>query len=176
MILAGCAQPPPKPAPVVEPPKNEPDRKVHISGIDLTRLSTDEVRKPLWSVKAKWATLDYGLAGAFGGKMRDVEGQIFEDGKPVSGFKAEAASADKASNTLTLEGKIVVTAIAEKATLRCSKLLWLADKSRIEADGPVEVETESYTIGPFEKAYARADLSMVATPDLFEDKDEKQKK
>lgn len=108
--------------------------------------------------------------------MQDVEGQIFEDGKPVSTFKAKSASADKASNTLTLDEGIEVRSHARKATLRCSKLLWISDKGRIEADGPVSVETDSYTIGPFAKAFARADLSMVATPDLFEDKYEKPKR
>lgn len=101
--------------------------------------------------------------------MREVTGQIFKDNQPASRFTADYAEADKASNTLTLEGNIMVYSDAEKATLRCKRLQYFAENDRIEASGPVTVSTPSYDIGPFEQVFARADLSMIATPDSFKD-------
>lgn len=170
LLAVGCGAPKaPVPIPQPPPPQEEPTKDtVHASGIEIMRRSTDS-SDPMWSAKARWATLHYGEAGAFGGRLREVSGELFQATKPVSEFSAELATADKASGKLTLEGKVTVHGKEEKATLTCEKLTYLASTKRIEASGNVTIETPTYRAGPFPQAFARADLTLFATPDLFED-------
>ena len=117
----------------MEPPSSERKEQVHVSGVSLTRMSVGAVREKLWGITARWATLHYGDQGAFGGRLKEVTGEIYDQGVVVSEFKADTAEADKASSTLTLAGNIVVRDRREGAELRCDAMVYRADLRRIEA-------------------------------------------
>lgn len=152
-----------KPKSAAKPP--EPRSVVTKAG-NVTKR--DPVKKEtLWTVKWQGAQLEFVDEKQFGGTMFTVEGTLFEDGKPVSDFRAERAEASKTDETLSLSGKVWVQSREQKATLTCDQVKYAGGLRRLEAAGEVEVENPVYRMGPFAKVFARPDLTEIATPEMF---------
>lgn len=167
--MAGCG-PRPDFSKKAPPPPKPVTRELNTEAGSIARRDPAS-KRTLWSVAWKSAKLEYTDDNRFGGTMEAVSGTIYQDGKPVSDFTADSATASKADNTLELSGKVVVKAREPKGSLSCRSMRYDGMIERVEALGGVRVETELYQMGPFERVYAKPDLSRVATPDMFEDND-----
>lgn len=99
--------------------------------------------------------------------MNDVKGEFFRKGKLASRFKAGRAAAKFGSNALEIDGGVEVSAASPRGALKARRIVWNPDKDRIEASGKVTVETDRYTLGPFNTLYASPNLDEVGTPDMF---------
>ncbi|RYG88284.1 LPS export ABC transporter periplasmic protein LptC [bacterium] len=124
----------------------------------------------LYTVSWQTALLILGRAGIQEGKMNGVTGTVYQEEKTKSTFAAETGYAKKETQTLYLEGKVVVKSPEYGATLRAEKLEWLPDVKRYRATGNVTLTTPNGAMGPIPVMLATSDLQRVGTPDLFSPK------
>ncbi len=139
----------------------------------VTTAGTADKRDPVKNVKLytiswKGAGLTLGRTGIQEGKMNGVSGTVYEAEKPKSTFTAETGYAKKETQTLFLEGKVIVKSPAYSATLRARKLEWLPDVKRYRATGDVTLSTPNGISGPMPELLATADLKRFGTPDTFD--------
>ena len=167
MVVIGCGKNSGSAKPALPPPKPV-TREVQTEGGSVTRRDT-ETKKVLWTVEWQTATLEYTDDNRFGGMMQDVKGTIYQDGQPASDFSAQAAVASKENSTLELKGEVTVTSRDPQGQLFCGKVVYNGQIERVEALENVRAETSSLEVGPFPRVYARPDLSLIATPDLYEE-------
>lgn len=134
---------------------------------EARRMSDGSPKQTLWAIAWKTAEVEYDDKGDFGGGMFEVTGTVFRQGKPMSGFAAKEATATYGSNKLSIRGNVTITVLEPKTTLKCREIVWNPDDDRYEARGSVIVDTEQYTLGPFDAIYASADLQTIGTPETF---------
>lgn len=113
--------------------------------------------------------LDYTLEqGASAGRLDNVTGKLFQDGKVASEFSADSAIADKSKNLLILEGNVKVRSLAEPSgRLDCKKLEWKTDEKLIKAHGNVTIEVKQGKIGPVGELWCLPDLKRAGTPGFY---------
>jgi hypothetical protein len=151
-------------------------------------------RQIIYKIWWESAQLDYGEEGAFGGQMKTVRGEIYEDGKVKSTFTADSGSADKTTSLLKLSGRVRVKSVgadakdpkaaangSEQVELTCERLEWRnagtsagPDKKPtgvIQAMGNVTVKMATGgKVGPLPEILATADLKTVGTPEAFKNR------
>lgn len=149
--------------PKEEAPK-EPNRLDTNSGSGTVR-EPDGNRHVLYTVKWESSQLDYTLKdGALNGTLRQVSGELYQEGKLASRFVADAARADKAKGQLVLSGKVTVIGLDPQAKLECQKLEWKTKEKRIRALGGVTIRFNQGTIGPMDELWCLPDLKIAGTP------------
>lgn len=102
------------------------------------------------------------------GNLTKVSGVLYSDGKPESSYVADYAHADKQSELLELKGHVVVTRLESKVTLSCNSLTYSSSKNKIVAKGDVGALAPGYEFGTLPELWATADLTQIATPDLYQ--------
>lgn len=128
--------------------------------------------------------------------LRTVSGKLYTDGKSTTTFEADGARIDQEQKLLVLRGNVKLTstgtpgdpitptgepitpsnrtgnAVAIPAgTLTCDQVRYEAKvkgKEIIKARGSVLVRTAQGTIGPTPELWANSELTVVATPNLYE--------
>ena len=135
-----------------------------LDGYDIV----DGKRAKVWTVAFDSAALDYSTDQQFGGSMKGVRGTVYDDGKTASTFVATEAVADKGSSVLKLAGGVTITATSpRKAKLYCGEIVYNGAKGEYEAREGIELSEPSYVMTGLEHVIANADLTVVATPDMF---------
>ncbi len=122
----------------------------------------------LWNVRWERANLSFGQKGAFFGQMATVSGEVFQNGKKIGTYKAEAGIADEKSNKLTLRGKVQFHSIAYKSDLFAEEVQYRPDQEVLEAKGNVTVEGTRGYLGPLDALTATSDLRVLGTPDSMQ--------
>jgi len=156
------------------------ERSLHTTGGETTRRRQLPHGRwePVWAVQWESADLSYLTEKQFKGRMNGVSGKLYQDGKPFGRFGADAATAYKESDRLTLSGHVKLTMLRSKRTaksksgmpktrLTCDELEWDAGEGVIKAKKNVYVDTLDYKIGPFTEYWATPDFTLAGTPDLF---------
>ena len=92
--------------------------------------------------------------------------EIFENGKPQR-FRADEAIADEASLVLTLTGRVSVFSAEDSTNLICDKVVYLAKPQLLRAIGNVTVKSPRYVISGINEEMAKADFSVIGSPDMF---------
>ena len=132
------------------------------------RFRTEGARERIWTVRWKTAEIEYTDPKEYGGWMEGVEGTLYQHGKPVSTFRADRGRANKATETLQLEGNVQVRGTRLGATLRAARLEWDAKREIVRALQGVTIEGEWGTTGPYEELWATPNLDRIATPSQFD--------
>lgn len=171
-ILIGCASPPNRriyaeTKQSQEKSGSDATQSANMRAGEARRMSEGSPKQTLWAIAWKTAEVEYDDKGDFGGGMFDVTGTVFRAGKPMSGFAAKEATATYGSNKLSIRGDVTITVLEPKTTLKCRQIVWNPDEDRYEARGSVIVDTEQYTLGPFDAIYASANLQTIGTPETF---------
>jgi hypothetical protein len=170
-MAAGCGSKPPATAPKKKPDKKEevklPDQTLNLPNGNSTQYSKDAAREPQWYVEWERAKVEVAQAGAQNARMEGVSGFLYKEGSKVVSFKATGGLANKAEDTLMLQGSVIVVSSDPKATLTCDRLIYDAKAKVIRALGHVNVVGQVGTIGTLSELWATRDLSVVATPDMF---------
>lgn len=176
MILVGCSTkgvplPEEQMAEAEKAKKNEPTTRTITSGggsLDGYDI-VDGKRAKVWTVAFDSAALDYSTNQQFGGSMKGVRGTVYDEGKTASTFVASEAVADKGSSVLKLVGGVTITATSpRRAKLFCGEIVYNGAKGQYEARQGIELTEPSYVMTGLEHVIANADLTVVATPDMFE--------
>lgn len=128
-------------------------------------------RDPLWDVE--WETSQ--VQPADGGKavLRTVRGKLYTKGKPTTDFEADGARVDQKAQLLILRGHVRLVSSDPKGTLTCDEIRYEAanpDRRVVKARGNVLVVGEVGTVGPTAELWSNPDLTVVATPNLFDTK------
>ncbi|MEO1401921.1 MAG: LPS export ABC transporter periplasmic protein LptC [Cyanobacteria bacterium J06635_1] len=100
------------------------DVEVQESGLTLQNVTLeqpDENGNLLWKVKAKEVTYspDQKIAD-----IQDVEGEFYQNDKPIYKVKGDRGNIDQAGREFFLEGNVVATGIESKITLKGETLEW----------------------------------------------------
>jgi len=101
--------------------------------------------------------------------LEDVSGTIFRDGKDAAEFTGQFGVSDKKSETLRLEGNVVVRAKSYAGTLRCDRLLYEGKLERITAEGEVRIETKDGNLRMQGPIYANPELTKIGSPQVYKD-------
>lgn len=129
----------------------------------------------------KWTSsqLDYSQEqGALGGRLEGVSGELYQEGKLASRFKAEHATANKAKNLLRLEGNVVIEGLEVdgkgkvvsqevSATLRCHRMEWNTKQEMMRAFEQVTVVSRQGTVGPLSELWCEPSVRRAGTPGFF---------
>lgn len=164
LVLTGCGS---KAAEVKKATDEKPVEPRFAASGPLELTARGENQERLWTVRAKSSTMAFHGEGALSGTLDDVEGELFDEDKTVSRFKALSGKADQAKRELELKGDVTVTADEEQAKLTANTVRWIEAEGLIEATGAVRVKSPEYEAGPFAKLWATPDLKDVGTPDMF---------
>lgn len=174
-MLAGCKGPS-VPLPEANLPKGDPSkepptsRTVNSAGGKLDRKSDDGKGTIVWSIEWESASLEYTTDQQFGGRMKNVKGVFYSQGLPTSSFSATEAVADKGTSSLRLIGGVRVTNEKPKGSLYCGELVYDGVAGLIEARKGIEVDYETYRVRGIQALRANAELTVIATPDAYEQK------
>lgn len=172
-LVGGCAK---KPATLVNSGTNGPKKPENVEPEErlgvVTTAGTADRRDPvkntkLYTVTWKSSALELAREGIREGKMNDVGGTVYEEEKAKSTFTADTGYAKKETQTLFLEGRVVVKSPQYRSTLRAKKLEWLPDVKRYKATGNVTVDGPWGQIGPADELLASSDLKTIGTPKAF---------
>ena len=182
LLIVGCGKGPASSAKnEAEASKgNEPKKEESLNIV--TTAGTADRRDPvkdakLYTISWKSAAITLGRDAKDRGTIKEgtmnaVNGIVYEAekgvDKPKSTFTADSGYAKKATQTLFLEGRVVVKSPAYNATLKAKKLEWLPDVKRYRATGNVTLTTPTGTSGPMPELLATSDLKRFGTPDLFD--------
>ena len=165
LALLGCGSPKRTDPTTKSPPPIPLDTTANTGPVAITQR--DENGHILWHVESDKSQIVYGGEKKLSGSLEKVNGDLYENGKLVSTFRADSATADQEENRLELEGKVEVTEMRESATLIAQKVTWDGKQQQIRASGDVRVVAKSYQMGPFKELWASPDLMHVGTPDVF---------
>jgi hypothetical protein len=172
LLVVGCSKS--KPIVYVKPPPKAAARAEIVS----TNSSVEEYSPPpnrhrLWRVHWKTAKMEVKDEVPTVGVMDGVDGDIDDRSGIPKTFRADGAVIDHDSHVLTLTGNVVVTSSTDKSSLKCDKMVWKPNKNVLAASGNVSYQTPKYTIANVPEILANGDLSVIATPGLFKESDEK---
>lgn len=143
-------------------------RRVSSAGGSLDRMSDDGKRTKEWSISWGTATLEYTSDQQFGGTMKDVRGTIYDKGIEASTFVAHEAVADKGTSKLKLLGGVKVKSIKYNGQLICGEIVYDGVTGVIEAKSGISADYKDYFMRGLEHVKVKADLTVIATPDMFE--------
>lgn len=164
LLAGGCDRTVPKRAATAEA-TYAPDREVATGPLEIVyKRASGEVA---WSVKAKESQVTLASSGKVRGSLIGVSAVVYERGKPASRIRADRGEADQSTGVLELAGNVQVVAEERGTTIRARRLKWNVESGLLEAEGDVSVVTESYTVGPYPRLMATADLRRFGTPDHF---------
>ena len=130
-------------------------------------MFTDPLNQhPAWHVK--WGKFQLTVVNEAPklGTMQEVSGEIYDNGK-AKRFRADEAIADKASLVLTLAGRVSVFSAEDNTNLTCDKVVYLAKPALLRATGNVSVKSPKYMITGIDEEVAKADFSIIGSPDMF---------
>jgi lipopolysaccharide export system protein LptA len=163
-LVAGCG-----PRKIEKDVKRNPpeQRTLHTEAGQTTKRAEGGGRIQ-WVVAWESAELDYLTETEYGGRMKNVKGTIFEEGKAAGTFRADRAEAQKRSNRLKMFGHVVLLSKAPQSTLSCDELEWDAGAEVVKAKQNVNLNTLDYKMGSIPEVWATPKLDVVATPELFE--------
>lgn len=175
LLAVGCKQPNipiPEEQEITKRKENEEKKtKTRFFNSDGGSFTVYDQEKRLkrWTVHWKSAQLEYSPDGnQVGGKMESVTGILYDKGKEGSTFEAGAAFVEKGSTILNLGGGVVVKSALPNGSMRCNKISYESEKGIVDAVGEIEVRQFGYVFSGVEHVKAKTNLSVVATPDLFE--------
>lgn len=166
LALWGCGPVPDIPV-VVEGVEPEEARRVVQTDDPAYVVARNPEGNPLWSARTEGSRfLIEGEAGK--AVLEGVRGELFREGKLASRFQAKTGQADQQRSELVLSGGVRVEAVIEGLWLTAERVLYDGNTGLLQAHGRVVVESETYTMGPFEELWATQDLRRVGTPDAFQ--------
>lgn len=170
VALGGCSSKKPDPKPDADPSSNgveEPkDRRVIASGpVDMQ--AADPEGEVVWTLHGESSRVGLETEGETQIFANNVSGEIFENGKVASTFKAMEAKAARESRTLLLNDRVEIQSVAENITLRADKVNWMEDRKLFAATGNVEVDSPNWLLGKMEEVWATPDLTKIGTPNKF---------
>jgi len=170
IALAGCSSKKPDPQPNADPSANgveEPkDRRIIASGpVDMEAANPEG--KMVWTLHGESSRVGLETEGETELFANNVSGEIFQNGKVASTFKAMEAKAARESRTLVLSNRVEIQSLAEKITLRADKVNWMEDREMFSATGNVEVDSPGWLLGKMEEVWATPDLTKIGTPNKF---------
>lgn len=129
--------------------------------------SIQDSREILYHIKWKEAQVDLADKGAFAGRMDDVSGEFYKNGKVASTFQADHAQADKETQVLTLRDHVTVVSKTQATTMACDKLEWHAGEKIVKAYGNIRMVGKFGTLKGLEELWSRSDLTYFSTPSMF---------
>ncbi|MCW5943723.1 MAG: LPS export ABC transporter periplasmic protein LptC [Fimbriimonadaceae bacterium] len=130
---------------------------------EATQRSADD-RRVIWIVRWRAAAVSVEGDAASTGRLKNVSGTVFQEGKAICDFEADEGDADGATETLTLTRNVRVVHKESKATLTCDELVYRGKAERFTARSNVVLETDRYRVGPLDAMWANADLTQGGTP------------
>jgi hypothetical protein len=164
LLAAGCGRGVPPRANVAEE-AYAPERDFATGPVEIVYKESSGVVG--WTVTAKESTVTLASSGKVRGSLVGVSAVLFKGGKPSCRLRSDKGEADQGTGVLALAGNVEVVAVEQQTVLRAQRLKWNVRKGLLEAEGGVVVTTESYTIGPYPRLDATADLKRFGTPDHF---------
>jgi hypothetical protein len=194
VLISGCGAKPKeedeKPNDPAKEAAEEPKRLYTGSG-EATIRNPKGNRPIRYVIRWEKTQLDYTLKqGASTGRLENVSGDLYMDGRVVSKFTANFAIADNEKQVLTLNGHVVVTGIDPKAKpdpvtgkqdearLSCQKLVWKTEEvlstpiakvtvTVMNAYGRVTLTANQGVIGPMDEMWCLPDLNKAGTPGFY---------
>jgi hypothetical protein len=128
-------------------------------------------RDPLWDVE--WESSQVQPGDGVKAVLRTVRGKLYTKGKPTTDFEADGARVDQKAQLLILRGHVRLVSSDPKGTLTCDEIRYEAANPKrrvVKARGNVLVVGEVGTVGPTAELWSNPDLTVVATPNLFDTK------
>lgn len=152
LLLFGCASktpPPPAveslhhrspPAPATQEDSRSrlPDGQFGAENLTVIKRDVD-TGKMLWELKAKRGS-GQAKDGKIVGTLQEVQGVLYQDGKPTLHFKAENAKADSDEERVLAWGRVKAVSKVNRAELTTQKITWEAKKNLITAEGNVRIQ------------------------------------
>ncbi len=143
-------------------------RRIKSAGGSLDRMSDDGKHTKEWSISWGSATLEYTSDQQFGGQMKNVRGTMYNKGAVAATFVAHEAVADKGTSKLKLVGGVELKSVTHQASLFCGEVVFDGVKGIYEAKKGITAEYKDYAMRGLQHVMANADLTLIATPDMFE--------
>lgn len=168
LVLGGCGgksekKSEEKKAPEVE--AKEESKRLYTGAGETTIRETEGERHILYVIRWRETQLEYTLEGGPStGQLRDVTGELYQDGKRVSTFRGASAVADKEKHLLVVTGSVVVDGTDPKAKLECERLEWNTKTKQLKAKGKVKITFQEGVIGPTDELWCLPDLQRAGTP------------
>ena len=100
-------------------------------------------------------------------KVQQVKGQLMKGDSIESRFTADSGEAHLASGRLLLEGRVRVTSEKDKIYLVADRVTYDEKAGLIVAEGGVEVHSDAWMSGPYDRLVATPGLERVGTADRF---------
>ena len=162
-----------------KPKEKEEPKRLYTGEGQSTVRGLEGTRPILYVIKWEKTQLDYTLKnGPSSGRLEDVSGDLYRDGKKVSHFTAKTGFADQEKKQLRLEGSVRVVSQDPKATMSCDRMVWQTDELlakayggvtinfKVEQPGPAgtTVEADGGKIGPMDELWCLPDLGKAGTP------------
>ncbi len=145
-LLMGCqpAQPPVQSRPDEQASANRlPEARYQ--ALQPTLTQQDEQGNTLWKLQANTLEGQSGEQGAEG-VLREVQGWLYRDGKPILKFSARYARAHSERREVEAWGKVQAVSSASRARLQAERILWKAREDKIIATGGVIVQWGELTV------------------------------
>ena len=143
----------------------EDAKRLYTGAGETTIRETEGERHILYVIRWRETELEYTLEdGPSTGRLRDVTGELYQNGKRASTFRGVSAVADKEKNLLVISGEVVVDGIDPKATMECDRLEWNTNENQLTATGKVKITFQEGVIGPIDELWCLPDLKMAGTP------------
>jgi lipopolysaccharide assembly outer membrane protein LptD (OstA) len=96
-----------------------------------------------------------------------VKGQLLRGESVESRFTADSGEAQLSTGRLLLEGHVRVTSERDKVYLTADKVTYDEKRALIVAEGRVEVHSDAWMSGPYDRLVATPGLERVGTADRF---------
>lgn len=165
--MASCATPPAKkPASATGPKNGKREETTTIATGKVEAVAKDEEGRTVLSVRADTSDIEVGKSVGVS-NLRVVDGEIYEEGKLKSRFRADRGTLDQVKRLIHAEGNVLVKASDGAIALRADSIDYRDGGNRIVAKGRVTVSSDTWKFGPFADLYATPDLQRVGTPDRF---------
>lgn len=167
VFVSSCAPPAAKkPANATKPEAGKKEETTTIATGKVEAVAKDEKGRTVLSVRADTSEIEVGDSVGVS-NLKAVDGEIYEEGKLKSRFRADRGKLDQVKRLIHAEGNVVVKAPDGAIALRADAIDYRDGGNRIVAKGRVTVSSEAWKFGPFEDLYATPDLQRVGTPDRF---------
>jgi hypothetical protein len=120
-----------------------------------------------WSLEAETGSFRVEGENETSAKVQRVKGQLLDGETVESRFTADSGEAHLSTGKLTLEGRVRITSERDQVVLTAAKVTYDEGLGLIVAEGGVEVHSDAWMSGPYDRLVATPGLERVGTADRF---------
>ena len=132
----------------------------------MTVYGSARAKDPSFTVRWDEGGFDAASGTVDTGDLKNPKGEIFQNGKAVSTYRADAGEAQRALERLDVTGGVQLRSADGKTTIKAPAAQYRGDVKLLRATGGVTASGPFGTLSGVPELWATPDLRLIGTPDM----------